>query len=275
MIPSSTELMNMAMQAARDAAPVALAGFRQPITIDTKHDFHDMVTEFDKASEVKIRQSLLDALPSSCIVGEEGGTQGEGDVVWYVDPIDGTSNFARGLPFWCISIGVAVKGQPKAGAIYAPVSGSMFHADETGAWLNGTPLVSKGASTASRATLLAHYPQPHDLAHEPENVLREYGEMVRSFAAVRNLGSGALSLAYVAAGWVDGAICFATNAWDVSAGSFILKQSGGRYRTYYGGHECAEEGDFLRNHFYAHVQGANFPRIEAIMQRHSRLMDQA
>jgi len=275
MIPSSTRLMEIAMQAARDAAPIAMAGFRQPIAIDTKYDFHDMVTEFDKASEVKIRQTLLEALPSSCIIGEEGGAQGEGDVIWYVDPIDGTSNFARGIPFWCISIGVAVKGEMKAGAIYVPVSGAMFHADETGAYIDGTALTSKGATTPSQATLLAHYPQPRDLVHEPTTVLQEYGDLMRNFAAVRNLGSAALSLAYVAAGWVDAAFCFTINPWDVTAGAFILKQAGGHYRSYQAGKLCPEEGDFLHHHFYAHVQGANFPEIEAIMARHSRLLDQS
>jgi len=275
MIPSSTRLMEIAMQAARDAAPVAMAGFRQPITIDTKRDFHDMVTEFDKASEVRISKTLLDALPHSCIVGEEGGTQGEGDVVWYVDPIDGTSNFARGIPFWCISIGVAVKGEMKAGAIYVPVSGAMFHADETGAYFNGTPLVAKGALQASEATVLALYPQPRDLEYEPESVLQEYGDMTRSFATVRNLGSAALALAYVAAGWADAAFCFGVNAWDAAAGSFILKQAGGHYHAYHAGSECAEKKDFLHHNFYGHVKGSNFPEIEAIMLRHSRLIDQA
>jgi len=275
MIPSSTRLMEIAMQAARDAAPVAMAGFRQPITINTKRDFHDMVTEFDKASEVTISKTLLDALPDSCIVGEEGGTQGEGDVVWYVDPIDGTSNFARGIPFWCISIGVAVKGKMKAGVVYVPTTGDMFHADETGAYFNSALLVSKGALQASEATVLAHYPQPRDLEYEPETVLQEYSNMTCSFAAVRNLGSAALSLAYVAAGWADATFCFGINAWDVAAGSFILKQAGGHYHAYHAGNECAEEKDFLGNHFYGHVKGSNFPDIDSIMLRHSRLIKQS
>jgi len=273
MIPSSTRLMEIAMQAARDAAPVAMAGFRQPITIDTKRDFHDMVTEFDKASEVAISKSLLAALPHSCIVGEEGGTQGEGEVVWYVDPIDGTSNFARGLPFWCISIGVAVRGEMQAGVVYAPVSGEMFHADETGAYFNGAPLASKGAVQAAQATILSHYPQPRDLNHAPQTVLQEYSDMMRAFAAVRNPGSAALALSYVAAGWADATLCFGINAWDVAAGSFILRQAGGHYHAYHAGDEDTSAQDFLQHHFYGHVKGSNFPEIEAIMKRHSRLID--
>jgi len=234
-----------------------------------------MVTEFDKKSEEKICETLLHAFPSSCIIGEEKGTRGEGDVVWYVDPIDGTANFARGLPFWCISLGVAVKGKLVAGVIYAPASQLMFHADETGAYFNGAPLIAKGALQASEATILTHYPHPRDLIHAPETALQEYGDMTHSFAAVRNLGSAALTLAYVAAGWADATLCFGINAWDVAAGSFILKKAGGHYHAYHAGSECAEKQDFLHHHFYGHVKGSCFPEIEAIMLRHSRLIDQA
>jgi len=270
---SSTQLMEIAIQAARAAASVVMAGFRQPMVIATKRNFHDLVTEFDKASEEVIRQTLLELLPASRIVGEESGASGEGDVVWYVDPIDGTANFARGLDFWCISIAAAVGGKIIAGAIYAPVSQLMFHADETGAYLNGAPIRSHGARQAVDATLSAHYPLPSDLAHETQTVLSEYHQLLHHYAAVRNMGCRALSLAYVAAGWVDAAFCFAAEPWDVAAGSFLVKQAGGVYRTYQAGAACPQQGDFLRQHFYASVAQAQFPDIEAIMLRHSRLLD--
>jgi len=273
MLPSSTRLMQIAMETARDAAPVALAGFRKPITIDTKRDFHDMVTEFDRATEERIRERLLAAVPASCIVGEEGGKQGEGDVVWYVDPIDGTANFARGIAFWCISIAAAVDGKVRAGAVYVPVGDLMFHADETGVWLNGEPLAARGARKPADATIFGHYPMPGDLQQDAAIALGEYGDLVNAYAAVRNLGSGALSLLHVAAGWADGTFCFATNAWDVAAASFILKQAGGVYHSYCAGEVCPEEGDFLRPHYFGSVAGADFPDIDAIMRRGSRLLD--
>lgn len=273
MLPSSTSLMQIAMETARAAAPVALEGFRKPIEIDTKRDFHDMVTIYDRATEERIRERLLAAVPASCIVGEEGGRQGEGEVVWYVDPIDGTANFARGIDFWCISIGAAVGGRVVAGAVYVPVGDLMFHADETGSWLNGEPLAARGSRAPADATIIAHYPMPLDLSADGAEAVRLFGDLVAAYAAVRNLGSGALSLLHVAAGWADGTFCFGTNAWDVAAASFILKQAGGSYYGYRGGEVCPEEGDFLLPHYLGTVAGAEFHDIEAILRRGSRLLD--
>lgn len=273
MQPSSTRLMQIAMDTARAAAPVALEGFRKQIAITTKRDFHDMVTLFDGATEERIREHLLAALPSSCIVGEEGGRYGEGDTVWYVDPIDGTANFARGIAFWCISIAVAVDGKVKAGAVYEPVGDLMFHADETGAYLNGEPLKAEGMCKPADATVFAHYPMSGDLVRDAAFALKSYGDLVNGFASVRNLGSGALSLVHVAAGWADAAFCFASNAWDVAAASFILKRAGGTYRSYRAGELRAEQGDFLRPHYFGSVAGAEFPEIDAIMKQGSHLLD--
>lgn len=275
MLPSPTRLMQIAAETARNAAPVALAGFRKPIAIATKRDIHDVVTEFDRATEERIRERLLTAVPISRIVGEEGGAHGDGDVVWYVDPIDGTANFARGLALWCICIAAAIDGKVCAGVVYDPVGDLMFHADETGAYLNGEPIKAAGAHHAADATLLAHYPMPGDLQREAEAALEEFGDLVRRFASVRNLGSSAISLVHVAAGWVDGAFCFGINPWDVAAASFILKKAGGTYRSYRAGERREEEGDFLHPHYFGSVAGAEFPEIDAIMRRNSRLLDVA
>jgi len=270
----STHLMQVAVETAREASTVALEGFRKPLVISTKRDLHDMVTVFDKATEERIRGLLLARVPSSRVVGEEGGATGEGRVEWFVDPIDGTSNFARGIALWCVSIAAAVDGEVVAGAVYDPVADTMFHADVTGSWLNGMPIRAVGATTPESATLIAHYPMPWDLAGDTSVALGAFENLVTRYAAIRNLGSSALSLAHVAAGWCDGTMCLGINPWDVAAASFILKQAGGVYRGFRDGAEVHGTADYLQPHYYGTVSGAEFPEIEQILRYGSRLLDQ-
>lgn len=259
-----------ARHAALDVAPLLLSGFRRDMNIDLKADFHDVVTEYDRAAEVRIRRIIEQDFPGSTIVGEEDGPRGDGSPTWYVDPIDGTSNFARGIAFWCVSIAAVVDGVVIAGVIYEPVGGNLFTADDTGARLNGELIHARGFTSCDQATVLAHYPMPADLAAD-EDSLRRYGELVQSFSAVRNTSSGALCLAHVAAGWADATFNFGTNPWDVAAGSYLLKLAGGRYRAYADGHEQPELGDFLVSAYYAHVADADFPIITRTMHEGSRL----
>jgi len=269
----STHLMRVAMETARAASAVALEGFRKPLVISTKRDLHDMVTVFDKATEERIRSLLLLHVPSSRIIGEEGGATGEGRIEWFVDPIDGTSNFARGIALWCVSIAAAVDGAVVAGAVYDPVADTMFHADATGAWLNGVPIRATGATVPESATLIAHYPMPWDLAGDTSIALSAFEKLVTRYAAIRNLGSSALSLAHVAAGWCDGTLCLGINPWDVAAASFILKQAGGVYRGFSMGAEVQGKADYLQSHYYGTVAGAAFPEVEQILRYGSSLLD--
>ncbi len=267
----STRCCATACRAALDVAPLLLNGFRRDMNIDLKADIHDVVTRYDRAAEVRIREIIDEDFPGSTVVGEEDGPQGDGSPTWYVDPIDGTSNFARGIAFWCVSIAAVVDGAVIAGVIYEPVGGNLFTADDTGARLGGEPIRARGFTTSNQATVLAHYPMPADLAADQDYSLRRYGALVQDFSAVRNTSSGALCLAHVAAGWADATFNFGTNPWDVAAGSYLVKLAGGRYRAYADGHEQPERGDFLASQYYAHVAGADFPIIDQTMLEGSRL----
>jgi fructose-1,6-bisphosphatase/inositol monophosphatase family enzyme/phosphoglycolate phosphatase-like HAD superfamily hydrolase len=271
-VPSlSTRCCATARRAALDVGPLLVNGFRQDMNIDLKADFHDVVTKFDRAAEARIREIIEYDFPGSTVIGEEDGPRGDGSPTWYVDPIDGTSNFARGIAFWCVSIAAVVDGEVIAGVIYDPVGGNTFTADDTGARLNGEPIHARGFTSCDQATVLAHYPMPADLAVAEDFSLRRYGALVKSFSAVRNTSSGALCLAHVAAGWADATFNFGTNPWDVAAGSFLLKLAGGRYRAYTNGDEQPAHGDFLASDYYAHVADADFPIISRTMQEGSRL----
>ncbi|MEU0569186.1 inositol monophosphatase family protein [Nonomuraea sp. NPDC005983] len=225
----ATQLLETACEAARAAGPRLRKAFRSRPQVATKRDFHDPVTEHDKAAEDTIRNVINMRRPGSVIVGEEGGVTGEGDLTWYVDPIDGTANFAAGLPFFCVSIAVAVRGELVAGVVYDPVRDDEFSATTAGAWCNGTPIRSAGATTDREAMLLSSYPTPRDLVEEGDEALARYGRLLDSFAAVRRLGSAALKLAHVAAGWADVAYGTRANPWDVAAGALLVRQAGGVY----------------------------------------------
>jgi myo-inositol-1(or 4)-monophosphatase len=270
----STELMTLAMSAARDVAPMLLEAFRTDVDIETKADMHDLVTEYDSAAERRIAEVLLDANPESAIVGEEGGRTGDAALTWYVDPIDGTANFARGIAFWCVSIGATVDGERVAGAVYDPVADLMFHADGSGAFLNGRPLHARGFTAPSRSTMLAHFPMPADLEADEQFAMTEYANLVRAYSAVRNKGSGALSLAHVAAGWGDVTLNFGTNSWDVAAGSFILEQAGGTYVGYSDGSRVLGRDVFLAPHYLGLVRDADTTLLEPIMRKGSVIRDE-
>ena len=154
----SSRLRAVAEDAARGVSPMLLSAFRTAMAVTTKRDAHDIVTAHDKASEVALAAAIRAAVPGSAILGEEGGRQGEGRVVWHVDPIDGTTNFARGLADWCISIGVEVDGRLVAGVVHAPARGETTSADLSGAWRNGTAITSAAQPDEARAVLLTSFP---------------------------------------------------------------------------------------------------------------------
>ncbi|KAB8195260.1 inositol monophosphatase [Nonomuraea phyllanthi] len=240
-----THLLDIATEAARATGPRLREAFRSRPGVTTKHDFHDPVTQHDRAAEETIRAVITARRPESAIVGEEGGTTGSGDLVWYVDPIDGTANFAAGMPFFCVSIAAAVRGELVAGVIYDPVREDEFSASGDGAWCNGTPLRSVGASGDREAMLLSSYPTAMDVEADGDAALRRYGRFLTSFSAVRRPGSAALKLAYVAAGWADAAYGTQANPWDVAAGALLVRRAGGVYLG-----DPLAKGDYL-----AHVRG--------------------
>ncbi|XRQ11967.1 inositol monophosphatase family protein [Actinomadura welshii] len=234
-VPASRELAAIAELAARTTGDRLRTAFRSRPEVDLKVDFHDPVTEHDRAAEETIREVLGEQTPGSVVVGEEGGVQGGSPnggsgVRWYVDPIDGTANFAVGLPFFCTSIAAVADGELVAGVVYDPVRDDMFTASLEGATCNGEPIRSTGATTDQGAVIATSYPSPHDLAEgDRTETLRRYGDLIGAFATVRRPGSAALTLAHVAAGWTDVAYDSSINAYDIAAGLLLVRQAGGTY----------------------------------------------
>lgn len=231
----SVHLREVAAEAALAVAPDLLAAFRGTMDVDFKRDEHDPVTVHDKRAEERIRELLLRRVPDGTVVGEEGGRQdGSSRIAWYVDPIDGTANFARGLAFFCTSIGVTVDGEPVAGAIVDPVAGHVFTADASGAYLGGEALRPAGGRDEGRGLLITSFPNTRELAWNDPQTLPRFGELVARYGTVRRTGSAALTLAHVAAGWCDSALGTSVNAWDICAAHVLVRRAGAVYQGFAG-----------------------------------------
>lgn len=261
-LPQSARLLDVATSAARAVEAPLKAAFRSVMDHSAKRDFHDIVTEHDRASEERISEVIFKAAPDSTIVGEEGGSKGSGSVIWYVDPIDGTSNFARGIAQWCVSIAAAVEGEVVAGVVFDPMASNLFSASLGGAWLNGRPIVASAFARERQATLLTSFPNVRNIDDLGAQAFNAQLELLRSFLAVRNLGSGALNLAYIAAGWSDATLGLSTNPWDVAAGSLILRQAGGTYRGLEAGRDSFPA--HLAPDYFAIGAGADYPVLERV-----------
>lgn len=226
------QLRSIAEAAARGVGPMLRGAFRAGAEAMEKKNAHDLVTEFDRASEAALSEHLFAAWPDSRILGEEGGHRGTGRIEWIVDPIDGTSNFAHGIAFFCVSIAAALDGELLAGVVYDPIAELMFSANAEGAWLNGEPLSPPERTDETRSSLMTDYPSAEAIALDGPAAVEAFGVLVTRYATVRRTVSGALALAHVAAGWTDVTFGFDTNPWDVAAGILLVRRSGGTYVPY-------------------------------------------
>lgn len=267
----SRMLRTTAIHAALGVGDQLRTAFRAPMQRDFKRDAHDIVTVHDKAAEKSIVSTLLAEHPDAMIVGEEGGVSGAGRVQWHIDPIDGTSNFARGLAYWCVSIAAAIDGRVVAGVVFDPMAGNVFSADLSGAWLGEAPLRSHAAEREIDATLVSSFPNAKDTWLFGDSAFQAQSRLVASFQAVRNLGSGALNLAHVAAGWADATMGFYTNSWDISAGGFILQRAGGTIRGLARGE--SREPFHTSPDYYATGAGAEYPTLADVMTSWSARYD--
>ncbi len=222
--------MEAAVGAARAAGEVLRDGFGRHGTVRYKGEV-DLVTEMDERAEEEIKGSLRGAFPGYGILAEEGGAlEGEGEARWIVDPLDGTTNFAHGLPIFAVSIALEKAGEVTLGVVHDPMAGETFVAERgAGATLNGEPLRVSGTEELVRALLVTGF--PYDRADIPTAV-ELFGRFAVLAQGMRRLGSAALDLCYVAAGRLDGYYERGIHAWDVAAGALILEEAGGKVTDY-------------------------------------------
>lgn len=220
-------LTNIAVTAARRAGDVILSYYRRGETGEISRKGHnDYVTEADQYAEATIIDTIRRVYPQHAFLAEESGEQGEADTVWIIDPIDGTANFMRGFPHFCVSIAARVNGVIEHAVIYDPVKDELFTADRgAGASLDGRRIrVSRTLHMrqALLATGFAYRKQMDVATHLPL-----FNRLVSASSDVRRAGSAALDLAYVAAGRLDGFWEMGLAPWDMAAGILMVRAAGG------------------------------------------------
>ena len=195
----------------------------------------NLVTIADKMSEELIISGILSRYPSHSILAEESGaTQPGSRVQWIIDPLDGTTNFAHGYPFYCVSIAVEEAGEVRCGAVFDPVREEMFTAARGhGAFCNGEPLHVSQVRSLSDALLITGF--PYDFRERLDTIVDQFRNFLVASQAVRRGGSAALDLCYVAAGRLDGFWELNLHPWDTAAGKIILEEAGGRVTDFRGG----------------------------------------
>jgi myo-inositol-1(or 4)-monophosphatase len=233
-VPTSVELEFVPRMAeiAREAGTLLMEFFHRRVKIEYKGDA-DLVTEADRSSEKLILQRVRAYWPDHEVIGEEGARIETGsDYRWYVDPLDGTTNFAHGFPVFCVSLGLTFRGKRNAAVLYDPTRDELFAAElGKGAYLNGQKIeVSK---TTKLAQSLVATGFPSHKRHKSPNIYF-YHQLTLRTHGVRRAGSAALDLACVACGRFDGFWEFNLNAWDTTAGILIVEEAGGKVTGFQG-----------------------------------------
>jgi myo-inositol-1(or 4)-monophosphatase len=249
-LPDLSTLLAAAGDIARGAGALVAAGHSSARVEMTKGGEGNVVTDVDHASERYIVDELAARFPDHGVRAEEGSLA-EGEIVWLVDPLDGTNNFAHGFPVFAVNLAAARGEELLVGVTYDPLRDELFAAARgAGATLNGRPI---RVSTRERlAVSLVATGFPYDKATNPDNNLPELAAVLPLVRGIRRTGSAALDLAYVAGGRLDGYWERGTNAWDVAAGMLLVAEAGGRVSDYRGGAAHLDDGRILASNGLIH-----------------------
>jgi myo-inositol-1(or 4)-monophosphatase len=254
--PANAEL-RLAVAAARAGGAVLMRRLNagSDLEVGYKDARANLVTAADRDAQRAVTAMILATFPRHLVNGEEGTAGNPGaDHVWYVDPLDGTTNYAHGIPFFCVSVALRAYGRTVAGAVYDPLHDELYAAGaEGGATLNGRPLRVSPVDRLDRALVVAQA-QTVDPGE-----IRAYARLVERLmtvtGGVRSLGSPALTLCAVAAGRLEAYCEYAMDAWDIAAGQLILEQAGGRLTLFDGRpHESADRADVVASNGHIHTE---------------------
>lgn len=218
---SLTELTSVSISAVESVADLIRSGVDADVSIETKSSPSDFVTEIDRTAERCIVEHILARVPDSTIVGEEGGVQGDGVVRWYVDPIDGTGNFAAGLPYFSTSVGVAVNGSLVGGAVHDPLRRETFAYTDDGVSLNGCTLSPSTPTDKGPGIILTS--AITQLARHAPDLAGRVASLAPSNHVHRDPGSFALQLSHLASGRASIAFELDASPWDICAGVALLR----------------------------------------------------
>lgn len=244
-------MLNIALRAARSAGELIYRSMERldVLTVNEK-EANDYVSEIDRAAEQTIINHLRKTYPDHGFHAEESGFQpgqGEGaDIVWIIDPLDGTTNFLRGVPHFAVSIACRIKGRIEHAVILDPVRQEEFTASRgRGAALNGKRLRVSNRKSLDGALLGTGFPFKQDQIDDLDNYLGMFRSLVGQTAGIRRCGAASLDLAYVAAGRYDAFWEFGLAEWDMAAGGLLIQEAGGLISDFTGGHQFLEKGQVV------------------------------
>lgn len=223
------ERLEVAKRIAQDVGVFILSRTHNLGRVETKSSPIDVVTEVDKEAQKRIAKALQEAFPEDTVWGEESGEPlKDFSRTWVIDPIDGTSNYVHGLPFYTVSIAYFLEGQPILGVLFAPALGELFWALRgKGAFLNGEPIRVSAVRTLHEAIFITGFPHTK---RRFEVMAPIYGYLLGECQALRSFGSAALGLAYVACGRCEGYLQLGISFYDVAAGVCLVEEAGGMVR---------------------------------------------
>lgn len=240
---------------ARQAGDIIRDGYSRHHVVNTKGHSDDPVTETDRKSEDFLLERLERLAPGHAVVTEESGIHtGDKSHAWYIDPVDGTMNFAHGIPFFAVSIGYAVDGEMKMGVVYDPMHDECFYAQKgAGAFRNGTPIhVSEQQNMQNALLATGFYQKAYEMGMDN---FPAFKHMMMTTAGVRRIGCASLELSYVGCGRYDGFWDRMLRPWDVAAGFLIIREAGGIVTTLSGDPDPFKEPyEFLASNPVLHPQ---------------------
>jgi myo-inositol-1(or 4)-monophosphatase len=256
--------LTTAIEAVVRAGDVMLERFGTAVRVDKKGSI-DLVTEVDVAIEREFRAMIADRFPEHLVLGEEMGGRDDvpGGHCWVFDPIDGTTNFAHGLPIFCSSLALEIDGVAEIAAVYDPTRRELFTAERGGgAFLNGAPIRVSSAATLLESVLVTGF--PYDVHSRVQEIVGLFGEFVGRARAVRRLGSAAIDLCYVAAGRMDGFWERDLKPWDIAGGALLVSEAGGELTNFHGDPFSSRGRDVVASNGRIH------PEMLAVIADHRR-----
>jgi myo-inositol-1(or 4)-monophosphatase len=222
--------------------------------VRTKGELIDLVTEVDQKVDALIGRRIRAAFPGHGIVSEEEAPHScDERIIWYVDPIDGTTNFVHGYPFFCVSIGIVIDGEIAAGCVYDPIKGEMFTSRRgAGARLNGRRIAVSRRRRLGESLLSTGF--PYDIKTTSDNNFEHWKDFALNARALRHDGAAALDLCYVACGRYDGFWEMKLKPWDVAAGMLMVEEAGGRVSDFRGGRTDIFSAELVADNALIHRQ---------------------
>ena len=228
--------------------------FNGSFKISNKEGINNLVTEADHASEKAIIDVIQEAFPGHFILSEESGESGSAsEYKWIIDPIDGTVNFANGIPICCVSIGLEHNGKMILGAVYNPNMDEFFFAEKGwGATLNDKKISVSSKTELGKSCLVTGF--PYTYLDEPNGPIQVFEKLIRQGIPVRRLGSAAIDLCWVAAGRFDGFYEHKLSAWDSAAGFLIVEEAGGKVTDFKGNYYSPYQPHIIATNGHIHEE---------------------